>query len=106
MTTQQRFTCWQLGTLASSLDYWEKETRKREAQLPGLQGMAYQRVAMAFQEAVQRQQRAITDLRGGTRRRGDRLGTSTGGRQRRGAGERLHPIAKRDSTEPRCPYEQ
>ena len=27
--------------------------------------MAYQRVAMAFQEAVQRQQRAITDCRDG-----------------------------------------
>ena len=61
-TTQQRFTCRQLGTLAGSFDDWEEEIRKREAQPPGLQGMAYQRAAMAFQEAVQRHKRAITDL--------------------------------------------
>ena len=65
MTTQQRFTCRQLGTLAGSFDYWEKETRRREADLAGLRGVPYQRAAMAFQEAVQAQQRAITDLRDG-----------------------------------------
>ena len=65
MTTQQRHTCRQLGTLAGSLDYWGAETRRREADLAGLHGIPYQRAARAFQEAVQRQQRAITDLRDG-----------------------------------------
>ena len=65
MTTQQRYTCRQLGTLAGSFDYWAAETRRREAQLPGLRGMAYRQAARAFQEAVQRQQAAITDLRDG-----------------------------------------
>ena len=65
MTTQQRFTCRQLGTLAGSLDYWVAETRKREAQLPGLEGPAYRQAARGFQEALERQQRAILDLRDG-----------------------------------------
>lgn len=65
MTTQQRHTCRQLGTLAGSLDYWVAETRRREARLAGLQGRDYRRAAIAFQEAVQRQQRAITNLRDG-----------------------------------------
>ena len=65
MTTQQRFTCRQLGTLAGSLDYWVAETRRREASLPGLEGLAYQMAVRAFQEALQRQQRAIVDLRDG-----------------------------------------
>ena len=65
MTTMERYTCRQLGTLAGSLDYWVAETRRREADLAGLRGVPYQRAAMAFQEAVQAQQRAITDLRDG-----------------------------------------
>lgn len=65
MTTMERFTCRKLGTLAGSFDYWEREARRREAQLPGLRGMAYRQAARAYQEAVQAQQRAITDLRDG-----------------------------------------
>ena len=65
MTTQQRHVCRQLGTLAGSLDYWVAETRRREADLAGLRGVPYRRAAMAFQEAVRAQQRAITDLRDG-----------------------------------------
>ena len=65
MTTMERYSCRQLGTLAGTLDYWVAETRKREAALPGLRGLAYQMAVRAFQEALQRQQRAITDLRDG-----------------------------------------
>jgi len=65
MTTMERYSCRQLGTLAGTLDYWVAETRKREAALPGLQGLAYQMAVRGFQEALQRQQRAITDLRDG-----------------------------------------
>ena len=63
--TQQRWVCRALGTLAGSLDYWVAETRRREADLAGLRGVPYQWAAMAFQEAVRAQQRAITDLRDG-----------------------------------------
>jgi len=65
MTTMERYSCRQLGTLAGTLDYWVAETRKREAALHGLRGVPYQHAAMAFQEAVRAQQRAITDLRDG-----------------------------------------
>lgn len=65
MTTMERCTCRQLGVLAGSLDYWVAETRRREADLAGLRGVPYRRPALAFQEAVQAQQRAITDLRDG-----------------------------------------
>ena len=65
MTTMERYSCRQLGTLAGTLDFWVAETRRREAALPGLEGMAYRQAVRAFQEALQRQQRAITDLRDG-----------------------------------------
>lgn len=50
-TTQQRFTCRQLGTLAGAFDYRIAETA-RKALLPGLDGASYQQAARAYKEAV------------------------------------------------------
>ena len=46
MTTMERFTCRQLGTLAATLDYRERECRRLEADLAGLRGMPYTHAAV------------------------------------------------------------